>query len=88
MITLLEQAREYKMFRPIWKNLLEVPVLLGVITPMILIGIYATYSFFANFELANVFYFLTGYFIFNVLSVKDKCYSINFMSDNIFFFVI
>jgi stearoyl-CoA desaturase (delta-9 desaturase) len=69
MITLLEQAREYKMFRPIWKNLLEVPVLLGVITPMILIGIYATYSFFANFELANVFYFLTGYFIFNVLGI-------------------
>ena len=38
------------MFRPIWKNLLEVPVLLGVITPMILIGIYATDLFFANFE--------------------------------------
>lgn len=57
------------MFRPIYKNLLEVPVLLGSITPMILIGMYSTYLFFADFELINLIYFLAGYFIFNVMGI-------------------
>ena len=69
MIILYEQAQKYKMFKPIYKNLISVPVLLGSITPMILIGLYSTYLFFENFQLINLAYFISGYIIFNVFGI-------------------
>lgn len=57
------------MFKPIWKNLLEVPVLSGIITPILVIGTYSLYLFFLEFKLINFLYFVLGYIVFNILGI-------------------
>ena len=54
-----------KMFRPIYKNLIEVPILLGVVVPMILLGSYAGYTLLTDFQWSNLFLTFLGYFDFD-----------------------
>jgi stearoyl-CoA desaturase (delta-9 desaturase) len=58
-----------KMFRPIYKNLIEVPILLGVVVPMIIIGSYAGYTLVTDFQWSNFFLTLVGYFVFMIMGI-------------------
>ena len=43
-----------KLFRPIYKNLLEVPILIGVVIPMLVLGSYAGYNLITDFQWGNL----------------------------------
>lgn len=58
-----------KMFRSIYNNLIEVPVLTGTVIPILAFGSYAAYSFLTNFTLYNLMLVLSGYFIFMILGI-------------------
>jgi stearoyl-CoA desaturase (delta-9 desaturase) len=67
---LLEQEKEkMKMFRPIYKNLLEVPILLGVVIPILTIGSYALYEMITNFQWSHLLLTTVGYFVFMIMGI-------------------
>jgi stearoyl-CoA desaturase (delta-9 desaturase) len=57
------------MFNPILKNLKEVPNLLLILTPTLLLGMWACYDIVANYEHIKLIYFLLGYFVINIIGV-------------------
>lgn len=58
-----------KLFRPIYKNLLNEPVLTVVVMPILIFGLYSIYNLITNFQWTNLFLFFIGYFIVYVLGV-------------------
>jgi stearoyl-CoA desaturase (delta-9 desaturase) len=58
-----------KMFRSIYNNLIEVPVLTGTVIPILAIGSYAAFNLILNFELYNLMLVVLGYFVFMILGI-------------------
>ena len=57
------------MFKPIIKNLIEVPNLSLIVVPKWIFGSYALYLLITAFSWANLFLVLAGYFVFMILGI-------------------
>lgn len=58
-----------RMFRPIYKNLLELPILAGVVLPILFVGTYAGYTLITNFQWINLLLTAIGYFVFMIMGI-------------------